>query len=192
MFQNDYKDPYGIPSSGFTHQEESWCKMPRLHMYDNETELFESLKTHVDKCKQELQCKNYDIAIISFEDSLLEEDRVEELTRLLGKKVCVLKDRQAATLSREAKTEDCIILADPNSVNGLEFKCVILYGVDKGRVPQDNGVDDVSANYIRYIAFNQLYLSASRAKYQLLLLGNNLHGMSNCLQYALGNGKVEM
>ena len=191
MFQRDYRDPYDVPSSGFTHQEESWCQAPHLYMYDNETCLFNSLKTHIDKCKQDLQCKNYDIAIVSFEDSLLAEERVEELANLLGKRICVLRDRQAAVLSREAKTDDCIILADPSSVNGLEFKCVILYGVDEGRVPQDNGVSDVSANYIKYIAFNQLYLSASRAKYRLFILGNNLHGVSSCLQYALENGKLE-
>lgn len=192
MFKQDYRDPYDVPASGFTQQEDSWCKTPQLYMYDNENILFNSLKIHVDKCKQELQCKNYDIAIVSFEDSLLTEDAVEKLSNLLGKKVCLLKDRQAAALNREAKVDDCIILADPTSINGLEFKCVILYGVDEGRVPQENGVSDISANYIKYIAFNQLYLSASRAKYQLYILGNNLHRVSSCLQYAIENGKLEV
>lgn len=192
MFQGDYKDPYDVPSSGFTQQEDMWCKPPRLFMYDNEDILFDSLKMHIDKCKQELQCKNYDIAIISFDEALLEPVKVDELSSLLGKKICVLKDRRTASLSREAKAQDCIILADPYSINGLEFKCVVLYGVDEGRVPQSNGVSDISANYIKYIAFNQLYLAASRAKYQLILLGNNLHGVSTCLQYALESKKIEM
>lgn len=157
----------------------------------NEEEMIESLKGHVDRFKQETQCKNYDIALISFEDTLLIPQNVEKLSSLLGKKMYVLKNRQTSSLSRSIKTDDPIILSDPYNVNGLEFKCVILFGVDEGRLPQNTGVSDISANYIKYIAFNQLYLASSRAKYRLILIGNSLHGVSSCLQYALESGKLE-
>lgn len=98
---------------------------------------------------------------------------------------------ETSSLSRSIKTDDPIILSDPYNVNGLEFKCVILFGVDEGRLPQNTGVSDISANYIKYIAFNQLYLASSRAKYRLILIGNSLHGVSSCLQYALESGKLE-
>lgn len=165
--------------------------IPRLYMYSNEEEMIESLKGHVDRFKQETQCKNYDIALISFEDTLLIPQNVEKLSSLLGKKMYVLKNRQTSSLSRSIKTDDPIILSDPYNVNGLEFKCVILFGVDEGRLPQNTGVSDISANYIKYIAFNQLYLASSRAKYRLILIGNSLHGVSSCLQYALESGKLE-
>lgn len=154
-------------------------------------QMIESLKGHVDRFKQETQCKNYDIALISFEDTLLIPQNVEKLSSLLGKKMYVLKNRQTSSLSRSIKTDDPIILSDPYNVNGLEFKCVILFGVDEGRLPQNTGVSDISANYIKYIAFNQLYLASSRAKYRLILIGNSLHGVSSCLQYALESGKLE-
>lgn len=99
--------------------------------------------------------------------------------------------QETSSLSRSIKTDDPIILSDPYNVNGLEFKCVILFGVDEGRLPQNTGVSDISANYIKYIAFNQLYLASSRAKYRLILIGNSLHGVSSCLQYALESGKLE-
>lgn len=183
--------PYDIAASGFTQQEEAVCDIPRLYMYSNEEEMIESLKGHVDRFKQETQCKNYDIALISFEDTLLIPQNVEKLSSLLGKKMYVLKNRQTSSLSRSIKTDDPIILSDPYNVNGLEFKCVILFGVDEGRLPQNTGVSDISANYIKYIAFNQLYLASSRAKYRLILIGNSLHGVSSCLQYALESGKLE-
>ena len=186
-----YRDPYDIAASGFTQQEEAVCDIPRLYMYSNEEEMIESLKGHVDRFKQETQCKNYDIALISFEDTLLIPQNVEKLSSLLGKKMYVLKNRQTSSLSRSIKTDDPIILSDPYNVNGLEFKCVILFGVDEGRLPQNTGVSDISANYIKYIAFNQLYLASSRAKYRLILIGNSLHGVSSCLQYALESGKLE-
>ena len=190
MFQSDYKDPYDIAASGFTQREEAMCDIPRLYMYGNEEEMMDALKGHVDRLKQETQCKNYDIAIISFEESLLSDQNVEWLSSLLGKKIYVLKNRQTSCLSRSIKTEDPIILSDPYNVNGLEFKCVILVGVDEGRVPQNTGVSDISANYIRYIAFNKLYLASSRAKYRLIIIGNSLHGVSSCLQYAHESGKL--
>lgn len=191
MFHNDYRDPYDIASSGFTQQEEAVCDIPHLFMYRNEDEMIESLKGHVDRVKRETQCKDHDIALISFEDTLLIPQNVEKLSSLLGKNLSVLKNRQTSFLSHNVKTGDSIILSDPYNVNGLEFKCVILFGVDEGRVPQNTGVSDISANYIKYIAFNQLYLASSRAKYRLILIGNSLHGVSSCLQYALESGKLE-
>ena len=129
--------------------------------------------------------------VLSQRQNDLEDKNVEKLSSLLGKKMYVLKNRQTSSLSRSIKTDDPIILSDPYNVNGLEFKCVILFGVDEGRLPQNTGVSDISANYIKYIAFNQLYLASSRAKYRLILIGNSLHGVSSCLQYALESGKLE-
>lgn len=191
MFQSDYKNPYDVPASGFTQHEEDLCSMPKLFMYNNEISMVESLKTHIDNAKRELQCKNHDIAIISFENDLLTEERIDQLSQKIGKGICLLKDRISSGLDRSAKSKDDLVLSDPYSINGLEFKCVILVGVDEGRVPQTVGVDDISSNYIRFIAFNQLYLTSSRAKYRLILIGNNLHGVSSCLRYALENNRIE-
>lgn len=192
MFQDDYRDPYDVAASGFTQQEEGFCDIPRLYMYSNEEKMIKSIKGHIDRCKQETQCKNYDIALISFDDMLLASENIEKLSSMLGKKIHALKNRQTSSLNRSIKAEDPIILSDPYNVNGLEFKCVILVGADEGRLPQNTGVSDISANYIKYIAFNQLYLASSRAKYRLILLGNSLHGVSSCLQYAIEGKNLEI
>lgn len=190
MFQNDYKDPYDIATSGFTQHEQALCVPPTLYMYRDEDTMLNSIKSHVDKCEKELQCKNYDIALISFEESLLYPENTTKLEDILGKEIRILRDRQTSCLDKAIKIENPIILSDPYNINGLEFKCVILIGVDEGRVPQNVGVSDISTNYIKYIAFNQLYLASSRAKYRLILLGNSLHGSSSCLQYALESGAL--
>ena len=191
MFQSSYKNPYDTPASGFTQQEENICKIPQLFMYRNDNEMINSLNRHIDKLKQETQCKNYDIAIVSFEDSLLDSDCVAELEKTLGKKIKVLRNRVINQEEYIKKSDNTIILSDPYNVNGLEFKCVILVGVDEGRVPQNIGVSDVSGNYIKYIAFNQLYLTSSRAKYRLVILGNKLHGVSSCLEYSIANKRIQ-
>ena len=190
MFQKNYKNPYGTPASSFTSREEAMCTIPKLYMYGDDEKMISSLKLHIDSCKRETQCKNSEIAVISFEDSLLYPKTVDRLKTQINKEIFVIKDR-ASTSINLGHQEDPIVLLSPYNVNGLEFKCVILVGVDEGRVPQNVGVSDISANYIKYSAFNQLYLSSSRAKIRLLLLGNMLHGVSSCLKYAIENDKLE-
>lgn len=192
MFQSNYKNPYDAPASGFTSREESWCSTPELHMYGDDSSMIESLKQHIEKCKKELQCKNSEIAIISFENSLLYPEKIDELSKIINNEIFVLRDRETIRASSSGGKGDPIVLSNPYNVNGLEFKCVILVGVDEGRVPQNVGVSDISANYIKYSAFNQLYLTSSRAKFRLILIGNSLHGVSSCLQYSIENKRIEV
>ena len=150
------------------------------------------VQNHINQCKKELLCKNSEIAIISFEPSLLYPESLTSLSQTWKKNIFLLKDRESINMNKIPKESDPIIISNPNNVNGLEFKCVILVGVDEGRVPQTTGIGEVSANYIKYSAFNQLYLTSSRAKFRLILLGNSLHGTSPCLQYALENHRIEL
>ena len=76
-------------------------------------------------------------------------------------------------------------LVSPYAINGLEFQAVILLGADEGRVPQTTGTSDISKHFIRYSAYNLLYLSASRAKYLVRILGSKLNGVSTCLEHSV-------
>lgn len=190
MFQENYKNPYNNPISGFTHQEELLCETPKVFMYKNDEEMISSLKVHLDEIKKKLQCKNHEIAVVAFDESMMEDEFIRKIEQLTNKKIFSIRHKYSGGLDQKMKASDPLIMISPNNVNGLEFKCVILLGVDDGRVPQNIGVSDVSANYIKYIAFNQLYLTSSRAKYRLLVLGNALHGVSPCLKYALENGTL--
>ena len=193
MFQSEYKNPYQTAMSGFTDIEEAMCNKPNLLMYNNDEEMVESLKTHIEKCKIDFHCGNSEIALISFEDSLINEEGVRKLSNNFGIPIVLINSRQSIGPQKNIKKDENVLhLFDPYNVNGLEFKCVILIGVDEGRVPQGSGVNDISENYIKYVAFNQLYLTSSRAKYRLLILGNKLHGVSSCLKYALENNLIEL
>ena len=139
-----------------------------------------------------LQCKSYEIAVIIFGSDAFANYDGKIFQETIGKKVTVLQDRYSLQESRNIREKNEIIVSNPYNVNGLEFQAVILVGVDEGRVPQTVGVYDVSENYIKYIAFNQLYLTSSRAKYVLRILGNRLHGRSSCLQYAVEKGTIEI
>lgn len=186
MFQNDYKNPYGTAMSGFTQSEEDHCHKPSLYMYNNDDEMIHSLKKHINQCIKDFHCKNCEIAIISFKEDLFEEEIIKNVSDSIGKNISVINSKYSSR-----KNDDCIQLFGPYSINGLEFKCVILIGVDEGRVPKNVGTSDVSQNYIKYEAFNKLYLASSRAKYRLIILGNKLHSVSSCLQYSIQNKLIE-
>ena len=161
------------------------CETPTLFMYSSDEKMEQSLKSHIDKIKRETQCSNKEIAIITFETAFLDNEAINRISQAIGKPIRILKSRFSSETFSDDSREDSVILSEPHNINGLEFAGVILLGVDDGRVPQTKNVGDVSENYIKFIAFNQLYLSASRAKYRLVLLGNELHGISPCLQYAI-------
>jgi superfamily I DNA/RNA helicase len=177
MFQLNFKNPYLSAQSGFTEADEKKCSVPTLHMYSDENAMVVDAINIAKKFKRELQCKYNEIAIITFAQGL------QELIRATKGVNFVSVD--------DGKGTDAIILTTPYDINGLEFQGVILVGVDEGRVPQTEGVADVASNYIRYVAFNQIYLAASRAKYQLAILGDKLHGVSSCFRYALDNKTIE-
>lgn len=187
MFQDDYKNPYGTAMSGFTQSEEDQCHKPSLYMYNNDDKMIFSLKEHIKNCTKDFHCKNCEIALISFKEELFEEEMIRKVSDNIGKNISVINSKYSSR-----KNDDCIQLFGPYSINGLEFKCVILIGVDEGRVPKNVGTSDVSQNYIKYEAFNKLYLASSRAKYRLIILGNKLHSVSSCLQYSIQNKLIEV
>jgi len=160
----------------FTAEEEKRCTTPILHMYQNNNSMQESIAGHIEDIHA---FSPNDIAVISFDDSLT-VDRMRELT---GKDFALLA-------SDRTPESNEYILASPYAINGLEFKVVILVGVDEGRVPQTAGTSDISQHFIQYSAYNLLYLSASRAKYRLILLGNSLNGRSSCLEHSLDLGYI--
>lgn len=177
MFGNNFSNPYGEAQSAFTESEETKSFIPELHLYQNDEAMISQLDMHIGEIMKNLQCKASDIAIVSFEDSLLSSEGVERLEK---------HNRNQFSLLDLTKKRDKnkICLASPYAINGLEFQAVILLGADEGRVPQTAGTSDISQHFIQYSAYNLLYLSVSRAKYIVRVLGSKLNGISTCLEHS--------
>lgn len=187
MFESRFSNPYGnnmAIQTNFNGMEESNSQKPVLYMYPNDDEMFSSLKEHVNTIINDLHCKPGEIAIVSFDYSFTNDNGTW--------KAMETPSFGFAKLSENDKSDGhkCYI-ATPYDINGLEFKAVILLGTDEGRVPQNTGVSDISQNFIRYSAYNMLYLAASRAKYRLILLGNSLRGVSTCLEHSINAGYLD-
>lgn len=178
MFQGNFVNPYQKAQSPFTDEEERKFSVPTLTMCTNDDNMIDCLGKSIDTCMRELNCKKKDIAIITFEADWASESGASMLSQKLGKKIAFVANKTSIT-------EDCFLLLSPYSVNGLEFQAVILLGVDEGRIPQKSGTNDILQHFVKYNAYNMLYLSASRAKYKLVLLSNEVYGRSSCLEHAV-------
>lgn len=178
-------NPYKYCESRFTAKEEEMCGVPKLIMYENDKEMMDSLEKHVKGLVNHFKCPLNEIALVFFDERLLESD----IKFKVGKySVSYIDGRRNGTI--DAK-QDKIVCSLPEYINGLEFTCVVLVGVDEGRVPQ-SGIFDISTNFLRYNALNKLYLACSRAKYSVTILGTNIRGRSSCLEHSIECETIEV
>lgn len=184
MFGANFANPYNNPQYCFTSSDEEKAERPKLLMYENDDQLVENLNQVVGKFVKTLQCKLSDIAIICFDEKWLSQDGVAMLEKQTGRQFSVLD-------KNEERDPAKLTLSSPYSINGLEFQGVILIGVDEGRVPQTSGTSDISRHFIMYSAYNMLYLTISRARFMVTIMGTKLNGISSCLDHSLNAGYLE-
>ena len=186
MFQKSFVNPYDTAQNNFTMQEEKKAQdTPRLYMFKNDDAMLTALGTQLDELMRSLQCKKREIAIISFVSQLASAEGAKIVSERIKKKIRFVDDYCSVP-------ENEFILTSPYSINGLEFQAVILLGVDEGRVPQTIGTNDISQHFVKYSAYNLLYLSASRAKYCLKIMGSLLNGRSSCLEHSIEAGYLKV
>lgn len=191
MFNENFSNPYSTTPKGYAQneEEERKSKIPFLYLYDNDEDMLNSLSKHINNITKALQCKPWDIAIIAFDSKFCSADGIENIRLKTGMDFQLLTDAQRSTSGKKANG---YVIASPYDINGLEFQAVILIGVDEGRVPQTTGTSDISQHFIKYSAYNLLYLAASRAKYRLIILGNQLKGISSCLIHSIETKYLEV
>ena len=185
MFGAAFSNPYGGMQYHFNHAEELKMQVPKLHMYPNDDAMISDFSNRLNELMRDLQCKPKDIAVISFDDKFISEEGMNLLEEKTKRKFNLLD--QSGQLSMEKYT-----LASPYAINGLEFQAVILLGADEGRVPQTAGTGDISHHFLMYSAYNMLYLSASRAKYRVVIMGSDIQGVSSCLEHSIRAEVIEV
>jgi superfamily I DNA/RNA helicase len=105
----------------------------------------------------------------------------------------ILKERGDIEVVQRAEKSGRFILSTPEYIGGLEFDAVVLIGVDDGRVPPTKTLDTVdSANFLTYAAHNRLYVSITRARYRVEILGAKDRGLSPLLQSAMASKALEI
>ena len=183
MFGTSFRNPYSDTQSQFTPLEEKKMETPVLHMYPNDESMIGNLKHQLSSCQRSFQCNRRDIAVVCFENKWISEEGIKMIEQISG--LAFQRLLPGTPLKKEQ-----YVLATPYDINGLEFKAVIMLAADEGRIPQTFGTGDISRHFIMYSAYNMLYLTASRAKYRLILMGSDLNGVSSCLDHSLAAGTI--
>jgi hypothetical protein len=132
----------------------------------------------------ELKCPESDVVIIAMTENLLLPMR----SALQGgnrKFIEILRRGDLETVQRGQK-ERAVFLSHPDYVGGLEFKAVLIVGVDEGRVPPTEGViRKESRHFLEFKACNRLYVAISRARLRVELLMSKERGRSKLLEHAI-------
>lgn len=180
---DSFINPYKYCESGFTAKEEELCEIPKLIMYETDLEMRSAIEAYVKGIINQYKCQASEVAVVFFDEEMLEK----HFTKTVGAyEVNYIDGRNTDPKGMLSSSVVCSI---PEHINGLEFKGVILVGVDEGRVPQ-SGISDVSTNFMKYSALNKLYLACSRAQYSVIMLGTNVRGTSSCLAHSISSGTL--
>jgi len=131
-----------------------------------------------------------DVAIVVFGDDLF--NKAKSFVTAERKQTEIIRSRGDFGAVQNARHGNKFILSAPEFIGGLEFSGVVLVGVDGGRVPPSSSGAGESQAFLNYAAHQRLYVAITRAKYQVMILGNRARGLSSTLQSAKFNELMEI
>ncbi|NVZ60664.1 hypothetical protein HX867_01070 [Pseudomonas gingeri] len=162
---------------------------PQYFMLSSQKELLEQTFKAAEKLRTSKGLKRHQIAIIFF-DRILFSEAIRYASDN-KKPVAQLVRRGDIEAIKNAEKSSANIVAVADYVGGLEFEAVILVGVDKGRVPNLSNITSIASKmYQSYISHNRLYVSVTRARSTVWIIGEEIRGGSEVLEAAVHNQKL--
>lgn len=181
LFTN-FHNPLTAAVSAFSADEEKKCRKPLYANYSSDDPMLCDAFVRADAMAKDIECSRADIAIIVFGDEVFR--RIQEVASEARKPVEIIKSRGDINAVERARRGSKYVLSAPEFVGGLEFSGVVLVAVDSGRVPPFSSGAGESQAFLNYAAHQRLYVSITRSKYQVQILGSRVRGISSALQAA--------
>lgn len=189
LFTN-FDNPMEAAASGFTEAEERLCADPVYFNVPSEEELIAAAFDRAEALQKELNCRRSDILIVSLSTQIVKD--LGAYAQVKNKPLLVLKKRGDATAVEAARESAQWVIGHADFVGGLEFQAVVIVGVDAGRVPPSNDDENISSkSFLSYVSHNRLYVSVSRARYRVEMLGEKARGPSRLISAAITSGLVK-
>ncbi|NWD50556.1 UvrD-helicase domain-containing protein [Pseudomonas gingeri] len=162
---------------------------PQYFMLNNQKNLLEQTFKAAEKLRTTKGLKRHQIAIIFF-DRILFSDAIRYASDN-KKPISQIVKRGDIEAIKTAEKSSANIVAISDYIGGLEFEAVILAGVDKGRVPNTANITSTASKmYQNYISHNRLYVSVTRARSIVWVIGEEIRGSSEVLESAIHNNKI--
>lgn len=180
-----FHNPLSGAISAFSAEEERKCQKPVYIEYASDEVMLADAFDLVDSMARQMSTSRADVAIVVFGDDLFNKAKI--FANAERKQTEIIRSRGDLGAVQSARHGNKFILSAPEFVGGLEFSGVVLVGVDGGRVPPSSSGAGESQSFLNYAAHQRLYVAITRAKYQVVILGNKARGVSSTLQSAKFN-----
>lgn len=178
-----------ISDSPYIYGNEVADEYPTYHLIDSATNIFHKAFEVADDTKSRLNLKTHQIAIIFF-DRILFHEAIQYAKDAKKRYIEVTKRGDLISVN-QAEKGALYVLTMADYVGGLEFEGVVLVGVDKGRIPDVSKATSMATKMFQnYVAHNRLYVSITRARRSVNIIGEFIRGESEILESAIKNKKI--
>jgi hypothetical protein len=176
-------------TSALTLPEEKLCQEIFYYEASDDENMIEQAFKLASELQKRTGAAPWEVLITSLSKDLV--IKIQNYSRQNNKPVTFLDRRGDFSRVKEAQRSGHLVVGHADFVGGLEFKSVIILGVDKGRVPFETlGSSSETRSFHTYNAHNQLYVAISRARFAVALFGLKGRGPSDLLASSLEAGLV--
>jgi superfamily I DNA/RNA helicase len=171
-----------------TSKEEAESSVPIYWECENDSDIVAFVNERHILLRRELRCPASEILIVGTTSELI--DRLREEISASGQRcVEILRRGDLEVVQREKG--DTVFLSHPDYVGGLEFRAVLVAGVDDGRVPPVEGAVKMEAkHFLQFRSCNQLYVTITRARTRVEIFMSRERGKSPLLEHALSTSAL--
>lgn len=164
---------------------------PKYYLIDSSSNIYSKAFELADTIRDKLGARKHQVAIIFFDRFTYSEG--VSYANDNKKRIIEITKRGDLSSVNLADKGSLYILTMADFVGGLEFDAVILVGVDKGRIPDiAKATSTATKMYQNYIAHNRMYVSVTRARKVVNIIGEATRGESEVLEHAIKTSKIEV
>ena len=184
-FENPLVDATSIISA----TDDELAQEPIYWSCRNDQNMCKFALSRAEELRGILKCPSSDILLIATTDALV--PLLCETLDAERKRFVQILHRGDLELVHQGAKSGAYIVSHPDFVGGLEFKAVLIVGVDEGRLPPSEGVvKEESKHFVEFKACNRLYVAITRARLAVELFWSNERGKSSILEHARAVGVI--
>ena len=186
-----FENPLVNVSTVITGEDESLVSVPSYWRCQNDAVMCTAAAARARQLSNSFKCPISELLIVCTSTDLIELQK-QYLSKQNIKYVEILQRGDLETVQRGVR-DNAIILSHPDFVGGLEFKGVLIVGVDEGRIPPNEGVRMAeSKHFVAFKACNRLYVTITRARLAAELFFSAERGQSSLLAHAIDKKVIEL
>ena len=189
MLFDNFDNPLNNISTPLTTAEEEKAFKPKYYLMSDDEQVISKTFELYDEITRKHKVSREKILIIVCTPELC--NQMKKYLDNSHKQYEQILSRGDSRAVKKAHVGNKYLLAGIDYVGGLEFEYVIIAGVDEKRVPPKYEKNSQNYHFSNYAWHRRLYIAISRAKYGVIVIGNENFGSSPVFDNAVENGYIE-